>query len=180
MMGARTRINLLNVNYYVEGGKMQEPLTVWDMFYRESFLHPKRFKQDYYVYNRKEILNTRSYGNAFFSKMDRIITVHNTPAFKSPYFVNGMILSSNISGYYRKPPETETKYPYFFTDEFYEGKGTETEMFVWNMFRDKVIDKQGVVDTLDKFWELDDRTKLYMAGIYIGACKQALINNTNL
>lgn len=172
LLGMRRKIKLLDVNYYVDNRKLQEPITIWDMFYKGAFDHPERFKQDFYVHNREDLLNTRFYGSVFFSKMDRVITIHKESAMKAPYKYNGSLFPVGPSV---GMPEPEGKpWNYFFTPEFYEGKGTELESFVWKMWKEKTIDKKALVEALDGYWKLSDKEKLYMGGIYVGACKTAL------
>jgi hypothetical protein len=155
---------------------MQEPLTVWDMFYRNGFDHPKRFKQDYFVHNRNEMMNTRGYGNVYFSKMDRVIVIHKPSAMGQAYDFKGGLLPQGV---YTPHPSAEGEdYQYYFSKEFYEGGGTEMEQFIWKMFKDKTIGKKELVDVLEKFWDLEPVDKLYMSGIYVGACKTALVTSS--
>lgn len=176
LLGSRNKIELLNVNYWVDSGKMQEPLTVWDMFYRNGFDHPKRFKQDYFVHNRNEMMNTRGYGNVYYSKMDRVIVIHKPSAMGQAYDFKGGLLPQGV---YTPHPSAEGEdYPYYFSKEFYEGGGTEQEQFIWKMFKDKTIGKKELVDILEKFWDLEPVDKLYMSGIYVGACKTALVTSS--
>lgn len=179
LMGQRKKINLLNVNYYVDSRKMQEPLTIWDMFYRGDFSHPERYKQEFYTQTRKSMLNTRQYGNVFFSKMDRAIVIHKDAAKRNPYTFTGGFLPNGVPDSVNKPPMEGEKYTYFFSDGFYEGKGTDTEMFVWKMFKEKTIDKAELIKVLEGYWSLDDKSKLYMGGIYLGAIKTALVTNSS-
>lgn len=178
LMGQRKKINLLDVNYYVNNRKMQEPLTIWDMFYRGDFSTPSRYKQEYYTQARQSMLNTRAYGNLFFSKMDKAIVVHKDAAMRDPYSFTGGLIPNGVPASILKPPIEGEAYTYFFSDAFYEGKGTDTEAFVWKMFRDKTMDKQGLMNVLKDFWSLDAKSKLYMSGIYVGAIKQSLVTNS--
>jgi len=174
----REKIRCLNVNYWVEGRNMQEPVTVWDMFYRNDFAYPARYKQSMYVHNRASLLGTRGYGNVYFSKMNRVITVHNAGSSRYPYNYTGSVIP--IPGNNRPPlPAVGIEWPYFFGDNFFEGKGTALQQFVWQMFRDRTIDKKGLLAVLDGYWLLDDTSKLYMGGIYILAIRTALITSSN-
>lgn len=179
LMGSRKRIEVLNPNYYANDRKMQEPLTVWDMFYRQAFDSPMRFKQEFYTHDRHSTINTRQYGGMFFSKMDRCITVHEKGAYRNPYLFAGALLPNGVPIAGVAPTEDGTKWDYFFGDDFYTGGGDETQSFVWRMFRDKTIDKKQLIDILNKFWDLDEKTKLYMSGIYVGACKTALLTTSS-
>ncbi|EBY9764015.1 hypothetical protein D5W64_12955 [Salmonella enterica subsp. enterica serovar Saintpaul] len=179
VIGARKKIRLLDPNYYVDSRRANDPMTVWDMFYRNDFSMPNRYKREYWTHRRQDIINTRMYGSVFFSKMDRMINVFEESARKGAYSFTGTLIPNITPGGYDGPREPGKPWTYFFTPEFYEGKGTETEQFVWKMFRDKVMDKKMVVDVLEKYWELDDITKLYMSGIYVGAIKQALITTSD-
>lgn len=179
VVGARRKIRLLDPNYYVDNRRANQPLTVWDMFYRNDFSMPKRYQQKYWVHNRHDMLNTRMYGNIFFSKMDRMINVYEESAKRGPYSFTGALLPNLVPPGYDGPREPGKPWEYFFSEGFYSGGGTETEQFVWKMFKDKTIDKRGLVEVLEKYWDLDDKTKLYMSGIYVGAIKQALITNSS-
>lgn len=177
LLGARNKIETISVNYYTGDRKMQEPLTIWDMFYRNDFSNPKRYKQEFYTHTRSSLINTRYYGNVFFSKMDRAILVHKEGASKYPYMYTGAVvpIGPNVVP---KPNPEGTPHTYFFGDDFYEFGGTETQQFIWKMFKDKTMDKAGLMKVLENYWSLDELNKLYMAGIYIGAIKTALITNS--
>lgn len=179
MMGPRRRIEVINPNYYSNDMKMQEPLTIWDMFYRQAFDSPKRFQQKYFTHNRHSMINTRQYGGFFFSKMDFCITVHKEGAYRNPYLFSGAMLPNGVPIAGVAPTGEGTPWDYFFGDDFYEGGGTEVQQFIWKMFRDKTVDKQQLVDTLSKFWDLDEVTKLYMSGIYVGASKIGLLKSSS-
>lgn len=177
LMGMRPRICLLNVNYYVDSREQQEPITIWDMFYKGDFKHPKRYKQEFYVHPRESLLNTRMYNNVFYSKMDRVIVIHQDPAKTQTYRYTGGVVP--VGPIYNWPKEPGKPYPYFFSDEFYNGGGTDLEKFVWEMWVEKTIDKKKLVSILDKYWDLTDVEKLYMGGIYLLAIRTALINSSN-
>jgi len=179
LMGQRNKINLLDVNYYVDGRKMQEPLTVWDMFYRGDFSNPKRYKQEYYTQSRKSMLGTRFYGNLFFSKMDRCIVIHKDGARRDPYTFTGALIPNGVPDSVMRPPIEGEKWDYFFSDAFYEGGGTPNEQFIWNMFVKKTVDKAALMKVLEGYWDLDAKSKLYMSGIYVGAIKTALLTNSS-
>lgn len=174
----RNKIRLISVQYWVEGTRMQEPMTVWDMFYRNDFDHPERYKNDFYVHDRNSLLNTRFYGGIFFSKMDRAITVYKEGARPDPYKFSGALVPVASAALPRRPVEG-TLWSYFFGSDFYEGNGTDVQKFIWAMFRDKTIDKHGLMDVLDNYWNLDGVSKLYMGGIYLLAIRQALVTTSN-
>lgn len=174
----RNKIRTLDVQYWVAGTRMQEPMTVWDMFYRNDFSHPARYKNDFYTHYRSSMLNTRFYGGIFFSKMDRAITVHKEGAMLAPYQFSGALVPAPTASTPRAPVEG-VAWDYFFGDDFYAGGGTDTQQFVWRMFRDKIIDKKGLIDILNGYWDLDDTNKLYMGGIYLLAIRQALITTSD-
>ncbi len=177
LMGPRNKVETISVNYFVKSRKMQEPLTVWDMFYRGDFAHPKRYQQEFYTHTRSSLINTRYYGNVFFSKMDRVILIHKEGASKYPYLYTGAVvpIGPNVIPTPNKEGEPHT---YFFGEDFFNGGGTETQQFVWKMFRDKTVDKAALMKVLDGYWDLDPVSKLYMAGIYVGAIKTALLTNS--
>lgn len=179
VIGARKKIRLLDPNYYVDSRRSNQPLTVWDMFYRNDFSAPQRYNKKYWVHNRHDMLNTRMYGNVFFSKMDRMINVYEESAKRGAYSFTGALLPNLVPGGYDGPREPGKPYTYFFSEGFYSGNGTETEQFIFKMFKDKTIDKRALVGILEKYWDLDDKSKLYMSGIYVGAIKQALITNSD-
>lgn len=179
VIGARKKIRLLDPNYSVDSRKMNQPLTIWDMFYRNDFSAPKRYYQKYWVHNRRDMLNTRMYGNVYFSKIDRMINVYEESAKKGPYSFTGALLPNLVPGGYDGPREPGKPWEYFFGEDFYNGGGTETQKFVWKMFKEKTVDKRELVEILDKYWDLDDTNKLYMSGIYVGAIKKALITNSD-
>lgn len=175
MIAPRHPVRVLNVQYWTDTRKQQEPITIWDMFYRNDFSHPERYKQDYYVHNRASLMNTRFYGNVFFSKMDRVITIHKAGSQRNTYLYSGALIPSPIPAVPAYPPIEGLPIEYFFGNDFLSGNGTETQNFIWKMFRDKTIDKHGLIEVLEKYWDLDDISKLYMGGIYLGAIKTALI-----
>lgn len=175
----RDRIQTLSVQYWTEGNKMQDPLTVWDMFYRNDFNIPKRYNQKFYIHNRSTLINTRFYGGIFYSKMDRCITVHKDGAQRNPYLYSGALIPSPVPATPNFTPSTGIEVDYFFGDDFFEGNGTEVQQFVWRFFRDKTIDKKGLIDVLERYWDLDDKSKLYMGGIYLVALKYSLVTNSN-
>jgi hypothetical protein len=174
----RNRIRTISVQYWVEGTQMQEPMTVWDMFYRNDFSHPERYRNDFYTHYRSSMMNTRFYGGIFFSKMDRAITVHKDGAQMAPYQFSGALIPVPSAGTPRRPTEGKP-WNYFFGDDFYKGQGTELQQFIFHMFRDKIVDKKGLMDVLDGYWLLDDISKLYMGGIYVLAIRQALITTSD-
>lgn len=174
----REKIRTLSTQYWVEGTRTQKPVTVWDMFYRNDFSSPKRYKQTYYEHNRSSMLNTRFYGGIFYSKMDRALNVFEQGATLSPYQFSGALVPVPYPSVPR-PPSNGTKWNYFFGDEFYDGKGTEVQQFVWKFFRDKTVDKKELIKVLNNYWELDTTEKLYMGGIYILAIKFALVTSSN-
>ena len=177
MLGPRDKVKTISVSYYSGDRKQQEPITIWDMFYRGDFSNPKRYKQEFYTHTRSSLLNTRYYGNIFFSKIDRAILVHKAGARKEAYLYTGAVIP--IGPQTIIPPSPEgTPHTYYFGDDFYEFGGTETQKFVWKMFKDKTVDKAGLVKVLEAYWDLDEIDKLYMAGIYIGAIKIALVTNS--
>jgi hypothetical protein len=174
----RNKIRTLNVQYWVSGTRMQEPMTVWDMFYRNDFSHPERYVNDFYTHYRSSMLNTRFYGGIFFSKMDRAITIHKEGAQVAPYQFSGALVPAPTAGMPRRPVEG-IPWAYFFGSDFFKGEGTETQQFIWRMFRDKIVDKKGLLDVLDGYWILDDVNKLYMGGIYLLAIRTALITTSD-
>jgi hypothetical protein len=174
----RNKIRTMSVQYWVEGTKMQKPMTVWDMFYRNDFGNPKRYKQEYYEHNRGSLINTRLYGNVFYSKMDRAITVHEAGAVRNPYLYTGALIPNQFPQTLQGP-KPGIKWNYFFGDDFYEGGGTDVQKFIWAFFRDKTIDKKGLVKVLEGYWDLDPITKLYMGGIYLVAIKYALVTSSD-
>lgn len=178
LVGARRKIKLLNPNYYVDNGKMAAPLTIWDMFYRSDFSMPKRYKQEYFSHYRGSLINTRLYGNIFYSKMDRMISIFKEGAPKNPYLFSGALLPNGFPStpVYQKEGEP---WNYFFTDEFYNYGGDEVQSFVWKMFKDKTIDKKELVRILENYWDLDDTAKLYMSGIYVLAIRNSLKTNSD-
>lgn len=171
LLGPRAKIQLLDVNYYVQDKGIQEPITIWDMFYKGMWDHPERFKRKYYTHHRDAMLNTRMYGNVFFSKIDRVINIHLDSARMEAYKYTGSVFQIGPG---IDPPTPGTEYTYYFSEEFYNGGGTPLEKFIWEMWRDKTVDKARMVEVLDGYWSLEPKDKLYMGGIYIGACKQAL------
>lgn len=177
LMGQRNKITLLGVNYWVEGRQMQEPLTVWDMFYRGDFSMPMRYKQNYYVHRRNSIMNTRNYGGVFFSKFDRAIVIHQMPARREAYRMAGALFPVGPAPV-PTPDTPGDLYPYFFSDEFYEGKGTPTEQFIWDMWVNKTIDKKKLTDVLKGFWSMSQKDKLYMGGIYLLGIRTALVTSS--
>lgn len=170
----RNKINLLDVNYWVEGTRNKVPMCIWDMFYRSDFSHPERYKQNFFVHPRTALINTRAYGNVYFSKMDRVITVFEDGAKRNPYVYSGALIPDPIPNTPRFNPSKGLPWNYFFGPDFYAGGGTETQQFVWKMFRDKTIDKRELITVLNNYWSLDDTAKLYMGGIYLLAIKVAL------
>lgn len=178
LMGSRRKINVLNANYYVDNRRMQEPVTIWDMFYRNDFSNPKRYKQEFYTHPRTALLNTRVYGNVFFSKMDRVVVIHKESSARYPYLYSGSVVPIGPAVGPSVPQEGEP-YPYYFGEDFINGGGTEVQQFVWKMFKDKTIDKAELMKILEGYWDLSDLDKLYMGGIYVGAIKTALITNSN-
>lgn len=178
-MGPREGITLLNVKYYSENRKQQEPLTVWDMFYRNGFKHPERYKHDYFTHERKSLMGTRAYGNAFFSKVDRIINIQEKGALRGPYEYSGALFPIGPTAGAGNGNVDGDPWNYFFGDDFYAGGGTEEQKFIWKMFRDKTVDKKELVETLNNFWQLDEVTKLYMSGIYVAAAKIGLLNTSS-
>ncbi|QZA70775.1 hypothetical protein AH04_119 [Erwinia phage AH04] len=174
----RNKIRTLSVQYWVDGTRMQEPMTVWDMFYRNDFAHPERYRNDFYVHYRSSLMNTRFYGGIFFSKMDRCITVHKDGSQLAPYQFSGALIPSPTAATPRRPIEGEL-WDYFFGNDFYLGNGTPTQQFIWRMFRDKIVDKKGLLEVLDGYWILDDTSKLYMGGIYLLAIRQALVTTSD-
>lgn len=177
MLGPRNKIETISVQYYTGDRKMQEPVTIWDMFYRQDFSNPKRYKQEFYTHTRSSLINTRYHGNIFFSKMDRAILVHKEGASKYPYLYTGAVvpIGPNVIP---KPNKEGEPHTYFFGDDFFEFGGTETQQFIWKMFKDKTVDKAGLMKVLEGYWSLDEMNKLYMAGIYVGAIKTALKTNS--
>lgn len=175
----RNKIQLLNVNYYVDNRSMKEPVTIWDMFYRNDFKHPERYKHTFWVHNRASLINTRFYGNVFYSKMDRVITIHEEGAMRNPYLYSGALVPSPIPSVPANTAADGVQWDYFFGEDFYTGGGTELQQFIWKMFRDRTVDKQGVLDEASKYWGLSDVEKLYMGGIYIAAIKVALRNSSD-
>ncbi|QDH47060.1 virion structural protein [Aeromonas phage D3] len=177
LMGQRKKICLLSVNYWVDNRKMQEPLTIWDMFYRNDFSNPARFKQDFFVHPRNSLLNARTYGSVFFSKFDRAIVIHEKAARRDAYKMNGAMFAIGPSPTYSTTPGEP--YSYYFSDEFYEGKSTnDNEKFVWDMFKDKTVDKKKLLEVLKGFWSMDEKDKLYMSGIYLLAIRMALVKSS--
>lgn len=176
LTGMRKPIKLLNANYYVDNRQMQEPITVWDMFLRGGFKTPERYKQNYFEHYRGEMINTKAYGGIFFSKMDRCIVIHKESANPQAYRQSGSLFP--IGPIPPIPTEDGRPYPYFFSEEFYQGKGTELEQFVWKVWRDKTADKAEIVKVIENYWNLTDVEKLYMSGIYLGAIKTALVTNS--
>lgn len=174
----RRRIEVLNANYYVDS-KMQEPLTIWDMFYRGDFSTPKRFKQQYYVHDRRNLLNTRMYGNVFFSKMNRAIVIHKDDARLQSYRMVGGILPGGFPNLSEMPTHETAPWDYFFGDDFYEFGGTEVQKFIWTMFREGTMFKKDLIKVLEKFWDLTPTEKLYMGGIYLHAISKALVTNSD-
>lgn len=175
----RKKIQLLNANYYVDNRQQQEPSTVWDMFYRNDFNHPERYKHDYWVHNRSSLINTRYYGNIFYSKIDRMINIHKNGAMIHPYRTTGALLPSPIPAVPRYPTFEGLPWNHFFGPDFYMGGGTEIQKFVWRMFRDKTVDKKTLFDEVNQYWVLDPVAKLYMGGIYIAAIKTALLKTSD-
>lgn len=176
-MGMREKIRILDVNYWADDRQQQEPITVWDMFLRNGYRHPQIYKQDYYVHPRGNLMNTRMYGNVYYSKMDRAIVVHKDHAVKQTYQFKGSMFP--IGPVAPIPVEESKKWSYFFSDDFYNGGGTELEKFVFKMWKDKTVDKAELVKVLENYWNLTDIEKLYMSGIYVGACKTMLTRNSS-
>lgn len=176
LAGVRQSIKLLNCNYHVDSSKMQDPITIWDMFYRNGFNHPERYKQDYFEHYRGEMLNTKTYGGIFFSKMDRCIVIHKEAANPQAYRNSGSLFPIGPTPVV--PTEPGRPYQYFFSNEFYEGNGTELEQFIWKVWRDKTADKAEILRVVENYWNLTDIQKLYMGGIYLGAIKHALVENS--
>lgn len=176
LLGMRERIRILDVNYWADDRQQQEPITVWDMFLRGGFKRPQLYKQNYWVHPRGNLMNTRMYGNIYYSKMDRAIVVHQDPAVRQTYAFHGSMFP--VGPTTPLPIEESKKWNYFFSDGFYEGKGTELEKFVFDMWADKTVDKAQLVKVLENYWSLTDVQKLYMGGIYVGACKTGLLRNS--
>lgn len=177
LMGPRKKICLLGINYWVNERSMQEPITVWDMFYRGEFKMPARFKNKYFVHQRGALINTRAYGSVFFSKFDRVITTHEAPAHRDAYKMAGALFPVGPAPTYSIKPGDP--YPYYFTDEFYEGKpGNENEEFIFKMFVDGTVDKKQLTDILSGYWGMSSKDKLYMGGIYLIAIRKALVTSS--
>lgn len=177
-IGNNRRITLMNVNYHADGKSSRNNRTVWDMLKSGDFDNPKRYDNTYYTHSRESMLNTRYYGNVFFSKIDRVINTTKQSASHLAYTNAGTVFPI-VPGTSVEADCEGQPYDYFFSKEFYEGKGTETEQFIWKMFKDKTIDKKGLLEVLDKFWDLPPRDRLYMSGIYLLAIKRALIASNN-
>jgi hypothetical protein len=177
LLGMRKQIRILDVNYWADDRQQQEPITVWDMFYRNGFRRPEHYQNEYWVHPRANLMNTRMYGNVYYSKMDRAIVVHEDPAVRQAYMFKGGLFP--VGPVAPIPEGPGQKYDYFFSKEFYTGEPKdEIEAFVFKMFRDKTVDKEQMVKVLENFWKLTPVQKLYMGGIYVGACKTALLNNS--
>lgn len=176
LMGIRKRICLLDVNYHVDNRRMQEPITIWDMFYKGEFNHPQRFKQAYFVHPKEAMLNTRMYNNVFYSKMDRVIVIHEQAANQNAYRYTGGVVP--IGPHYSWPTEPGKPYTYYFTEEFYSGGGNDREKFVWDMWVNKTVDKKKLTEVLEGYWNLSAVDKLYMGGIYLLAIRSALVTSS--
>lgn len=175
--GQRKRIALISINYWVNQRTMQEPFTVWDMFYRNDFDNGERYKHQFYTHPRNSLINTRTYGGIFYSKFDRAITIHEKPAHRDAYKMAGALFPVGPAPTYSNNPGTP--YKYYFTDEFYTGKGgNENEAFIFKMFVDNVVGKKELLDYIQKYWTMSEIDKLYMGGIYLLAIRKALVTSS--
>lgn len=171
------QLRLVNENYYTTN-RNQDERTVWDMFYEEGFRRPSNYKAKYYIHNRKSLLNTRYYGNIFNSKIDYLINVHEYGASKLAYMVQS-------GRFYWLPDDAEDMklqgakgedQTYYFSEDFYNGGGTEKELFIWKVFRDNTMSKSELIKLMEGWWDLPPIDQVYLGGIYILAAKRKLVD----
>lgn len=177
-LGMRDNIRVINteIGSMEKGGKKRN---VWDMFLENNFNYPSLYKQKYYVHNSASLINTKYYGGVFFSKIDRVILTEEQGSSKDAYrYIGGIFVGNGFSDI--KPGKDGEEYNYFFSDDFYMGKPTlPNEKFIYDFFRDKVIDKRTLLNHLEGFWQLDEMTQLYMSGIYLLAIRISLSTTYN-
>lgn len=171
-VGTVKNITVLSVDYG-QVNRGQKPLTVWDMFFQRMFDYPQQFKREYWKHSKYSLINTRYYGNVYFSDVDEVLLTSEFGSSSEAYRYSFGILGDEEGLRPQNGVQAEP-YEYFFSNEFYEGKGTETEQFVWKFFKEKTIDKQALVKILEKYWDLTPMEQLYMGGIYVAACRIAL------
>lgn len=176
--GLREPIRTLNVEF----GKTQvggKKLNVWDMFYQMNFKYPQRYKQDFYLHQSINLLNTLYYAGIFYSKFDSAILTEQYGAADVVYrYHGGMYFDEfdEFSAYNDSARQEEgKKYDYFFSDDFYTGNPTlPHEKFIFSFFRDKIIDKPALINVLNDYWSLTPIQRCYMGGIYVLAVKISL------
>lgn len=160
-------------------------LTIWDMFLQLNFAHPERYKQKYYIYDAYQLRNTRYYGNVSFSKMNKVILTESHGASALAYREYGPILFDAI---FQVGKGTDipiegvegTPRSYFLSDDFYTGNPTAaSEKFIFNFFRDKVVEKDKLIEVINGYWGLSPIERCYMGGIYVLAIRIALSTTYN-
>lgn len=156
-------------------------LTPWDMFTQNNFDRPEQYKSDYWVHHRDSLLNTRYYGGFFYCKLDTVILNKETGASKEAYRYAGPLMTMMDVRYDDGGvPKDGTPVQYYFSDEFYTGKPTKpNEKFIFDFFRDKIIDKKALLKILNDYWKMEPLDQLYMGGIYIRAIQISLSTTYN-
>lgn len=174
--GLRDPIRCLGVSYgksKVGGTK----LTVWEMFKQFNFRHPERYKQQYYLFQSSDLLNTRYYGGVYYSKIGQVILTEDYGSANSAYArYDGLADNFILFNSYRKDQvRSGTKIDDFFSEAFYTGNPTlPHEKFIFDFFRDNVIDKHALIAVINGYWSLTPMQRCYMGGIYVLAIRVAL------
>lgn len=160
-------------------------LNIWDMFLQLNFKHPERYNQKYYLFNAYHLRNTRYYGNVSFSKMNKVILTESHGASALAYREYGPILFDAI---FQVGKQTDipiegvegTPKSYFFSDDFYTGNSSDAnEKFIFDFFRDQVVDKAALLKVINDYWSLSPIQRCYLGGIYVLAVRIALSTTYN-
>lgn len=151
------------------------------MFYQLNFKHPERYKQNYYLYNALDLINTMYYGGVYYSKVDTVILTEPTGAARSAYRYTGNLLFDEVAptsannSFKTRGLRSGEAHDYFFSDDFYKGASTlPHEKFIFDFFRDQVIEKKTLIGIIENYWNLTPTQRCYMAGIYVLAIRISL------
>lgn len=144
-------------------GNMKQ-LSIWDVFMNGNFDFLPLVNREHYYYDRNSFFSTRGYLGFSGTKFNYLIHAGKFDREAFP----GTTSYAGAAWGYRPQPLAPIKMEYYFSDGFYDGNPEgEWEIFIYDFFVNRNIDRTKLLDFYKQFPSWEKRDQFYRSGLLI-------------
>lgn len=161
LRGSYPPINQFSTEYGGREYGVFGTINIWEVLLKGDFNLLSQCSNEAALVDTNRLMNTRLYGNLRSSKIDLFVTT-------DPKEYKQYLYYYNMDGFPILVPSVETKLPYLFTDEFFEGNPIEEfESIVFDILKNKLVDRNRLLTYCKGYFNLDKKQQLYNGAILL-------------